>query len=126
MVTGKNSPVLHAAAACVITAVKVLAGLPDELLLISPEVLQSVGTLKRDFMKSKRISLDLGEALIALSVSVPGNSTAEIAMRKLADLNGCEMHLTLLPSPGDEAGLRRLGINLTCDPLFASSNLFED
>ena len=126
VVTGKNSPVLHAAAACVINAVKVLAGLPDELLLISPEVLQSVGTLKRDFMKSKRISLDLGEALIALSVSVPGNSTAEIAMRKLADLNGCEMHLTLLPSPGDEAGLRRLGINLTCDPLFASSNLFED
>ena len=126
VVTGKNSPVLHAAAACVINAVKVLAGLPDELLLISPEVLHSVGTLKRDYMNSKRVSLDLGEALIALSVSVPGNAEAELAMSKLSDLCGCEMHLTLLPSPGDEAGLRRLGVNLTCDPLFASSNLFED
>ena len=126
IVTGKNSPVMHAAAACVINAIKTLAGLPDELLLISPEVLQSVGQLKRDFLKSKRVSLDLGEALIALSVSVPANPAAELAMRKLANLSGCEMHLTLLPSPGDEAGLRRLGINLTCDPLFASSNLFED
>ena len=77
-------------------------------------------------MNSKRVSLDLGEALIALSVSVPGNAEAELAMSKLSDLCGCEMHLTLLPSPGDEAGLRRLGVNLTCDPLFASSNLFED
>ena len=72
------------------------------------------------------LPITLGEALIALSVSVPANPAAELAMRKLANLSGCEMHLTLLPSPGDEAGLRRLGINLTCDPLFASSNLFED
>jgi len=126
IVTGKNSPVMHAAAACVINAIKVLAALPDELLLISPEVLHSVGMLKKDFMKSKRMSLDLGEALIALSVSGPANPAAELAMRKLSRLAGCEMHLTLLPSPGDEAGLRRLGINLTCDPLFASRDLFED
>ncbi len=126
IITGKNSPLMHAAASCVINAIKMLAGLPDELLLISPEVIDSVGMLKKDFLKSKRVSLDLGEALIALSVSVPANPAAGLAMRNLPRLSGCEMHLTHLPTPGDEAGLRKLGINLTSEPKFASRDLFVD
>ena len=40
-------------------------------------------------------------------------------------LRGAEIHLTHIPAPGDEAGLRRLGVNLTCDPSFATRNLFS-
>jgi uncharacterized protein (UPF0371 family) len=110
----------------VINAVKVLAGLPDELPLISPVVIDSVADLKKKFLKSKRVSLDLGEALIALSVSVPSNPAAKLAMQQLPHLADCEMHLTHLPTPGDEAGLRKLGINLTSEPQFASHDLFVD
>ncbi len=126
IITGKNSPLMHAAASCVINAIKVLAGLPDSLLMISPDVIDSVGVLKKDFLQSKRVSLDLGEALIALSVSVPANPAAHLAMQQLQQLSGCEMHLSHLPTPGDEAGLRKLGINLTSDPKFASRDLFVD
>jgi uncharacterized protein (UPF0371 family) len=45
-------------------------------------------------------------------------------MEKLKDLHGCEVHMTHLPTTGDEGGLRRLGVNLTTDPNFASKNLF--
>ena len=45
-------------------------------------------------------------------------------MMQIPDLPGCEIHLTHLPTPGDERGLRRLGVNLTCDPSFASNKLF--
>ena len=45
-------------------------------------------------------------------------------MEKLEELRGCEMHLTHIPTPGDEAGLRRLGVNLTSDPNFATRSLF--
>ena len=76
--------------------------------------------------KSRRVSLDLGEALIALSVSVPGNPAAQLALQQLSKLSGCEMHLTHLPSPGDEGGLRKLGINLTSEPKIAGSELFMD
>lgn len=126
VITGKNSPLMHAAASCVINAVKVLAGLPDELPLISPVVIDSVADLKKKFLKSKRVSLDLGEALIALSVSVPSNPAAKLAMQQLPHLADCEMHLTHLPTPGDEAGLRKLGINLTSEPKFASHDLFTE
>ena len=126
IVTGKNSPLLHAASSCVLNAVKVLAGLPDDLPLISPDVINSVGLLKKNILKIKRVSLALDETLIALSVSMANNPTAKLAVNQLSKLGGCEMHCSHLPTPGDEAGLRKLGINLTCDPVFASRDLFVD
>ena len=45
-------------------------------------------------------------------------------MEKLRELNGCEAHMTHMPTPGDEAGLRRLGINLTSDAEFSTKSLF--
>jgi uncharacterized protein (UPF0371 family) len=46
------------------------------------------------------------------------------ALKLIDDLRGCELHLTHIPPPGDEAGLRKLGMNLTSDPNFASKQLF--
>ena len=62
--------------------------------------------------------------MIALSISATTNPTAQIAMEKLKELRGCEVHTTHIPTPGDEAGFRRLGINLTSDPNFSTHSLF--
>ena len=126
IVTGRNSPLMHAVSSCVLNAVKILAKLPDELPLIAPDVLDSVAALKKNILNSRRVSLSLDETLIALSVSTLNNPAAKLAMSKLRKLSGCEMHISHLPSPGDEAGLRKLGINLTCDAKFASRDLFVD
>lgn len=124
IVTGKNSPLMHAASACVLNTLKQLAKLPDELLLISPDVIDSVALLKKNGLKSRQVSLDLDETLIALAVSTTANPAAKLALGQIGRLAGCEMHITHMPTPGDEAGLRRLGINLTCDAAFASRDLF--
>ena len=124
IVTGKNSPLLHAASSVVLNAIKQLAGLPDPLHLISPDIIASVSSLKKDVLKAKRLSLDLEETLIALSVSLPSAPAVKMAMEQLPELRGCEMHMTHMPTPGDEAGLRKLGVNLTSDPNFSSKNLF--
>ena len=124
IITGKNSPLLHAASSCILNAIKHLAGLPDGLHLLSPEVIDSVSKLKRDVLHNKQISLTLVETLTALSVSVPSNPAASLAMEMLSKLQNCEMHISHLPPPGDEAGLRRLGINLTSEPVFTSRNIF--
>ncbi|HPP11821.1 MAG TPA: DUF1846 family protein, partial [bacterium] len=68
--------------------------------------------------------LDLEETLIALSMSATTNPTADLAMARLRELAGCEVHLTHIPAPGDEIGLRRLKVNLTVDPLFPSRDLY--
>ncbi len=124
IVTGKNSPQLHAASSVVLNAVKILAGLPDPCHLIPPQIIGSIAHLRTEILQASRASMDLTETLIALSVSAAGNPAAELALAQLAQLRGCEMHLTHIPTPGDDAGLRRLGINLTSDPNFSSHSLF--
>jgi len=84
----------------------------------------SLGHLKQEILSEKAVSLDLEETLVALSISATGNPAAEMAMAKLKEVKGCEVHMTHIPTPGDEAGLRRLGVNVTTDPNFATKDLF--
>ncbi|MGD2174175.1 MAG: DUF1846 domain-containing protein [Candidatus Brocadiaceae bacterium] len=125
IVSGKNSPLMHASSSLVLNAVKKLAGIPDDMHLLSPMVIESVGSLKQSIFNSRSASLDLEEALIALSISATMNPSAQRAMETLKDLQGCEAHLTHMPTPGDEAGLKSLGINLTSEPQFSSKSLFH-
>lgn len=124
IVTGSNSPLMHAASSVVLHAVKHLAGIPEKIKLLPPVITDALSTLKTKVMSEKTLSLDLVETLIALAISASANSAAQLALEKLKDLRGCEVHLTHMPTPGDEAGLRRLGVNLTSDPDFATKNLF--
>lgn len=123
IITGKNSPLMHAASSVILNAVKQLSGVPDCIHLLSPNITESITTLKKDILNKKTASLDLEETLIALGISATTNPTSQLAMQKLKELRGCEMHLTHIPTPGDEAGLRRLGINLTSDPNFPTKDL---
>jgi len=125
IVTGKNSPFLHASSAVVLNAAKHLAGIPKKIHLLPPVVTASIASLKRDVLGRKSVSLSLDEALIALSVSAAMNPSAQVAMEALKSLAGCELHLTHIPATGDEVGLRRLGLNATSDPFFAGNNLFH-
>jgi len=124
IVVGKNSPLMHAASSLVINAVKHLARVPDEIHLLAPSIVASVAKMKKEILGQKAVSLDLEETLIALGISVSANPTAQLCVEKLKELRGCDVHMTHIPTPGDEAGLRRLGVHLTSDANFATKNLF--
>jgi uncharacterized protein (UPF0371 family) len=124
IIRGKNSPLMHAASSLVLNAAKTLADIPDRMHLLSPSVIASVAKLKEDILGARSVSLDLSEVLICLSLNAAANPAAEMALEKLKDLRGCEVHMTHMPTPGDEAGLKRFGINLTTDPQFATGSLF--
>jgi len=124
IITGKNSPLMHAAASLVLNATKHLAGLPDSLLLLPKTLIDSVTYLKKDILNGKMVSLDVEETLILLGISALFNPAAQAALEKLKQLRDCEVHLTHIPTPGDEAGLRKLNVNLTCDPEYSSKSLF--
>ena len=124
IVTGSNSPNLHAASSLILHAIKHQAEIPDKIKLLPPNITESVKNLKTEVLNEKTLSLDLVETLIALSISATANPAAQLAMEKLVALRGCEVHVTHMPTPGDEAGLRRLGVNLTSDPNFSTKDLF--
>ncbi len=115
VVTGKNSTLLHAESATVLNAIKVLAGVDDEIKLLPEVVIKDINDLKTKILGEKTESLNVEEILIALAFGASINPTAKKCLDKLKDLRDCEMHTTHVLSSGDEGGLRKLGINVTTD-----------
>jgi len=126
IITGKNSPMLHAESAAVLNSVKVLSNIPDDIDLISPGVIQTITDLKKDLLKKKATCLNVDEALIALAISSATNPMAKAALGNLKKLENCEMHITHLPKQGDEAGLLRLKLNTTTDAKLSLLPYFQD
>jgi uncharacterized protein (UPF0371 family) len=124
IVTGVNSPRMHAASALLMNALKRLASLPESLDLLSTAVFDSVAEVKRIAYGRSAPSLDVEETLIALGISSTASPTARLALESLPALHGCEVHMTHMASPIDQKALRRLGLNLTSAPSFLSDKLF--
>ena len=125
MVTGHNSPLMHAGSAVVLNALKALAGIPKSIMLISPSVIDAITRMKRDVLRGRGVSLNIDEILSCLAMSSTTNEAAEKAMKCLPDLAEAEVHFTHIPSAGDTIGLRKLGINVTSEPRFPSKNIYN-
>jgi uncharacterized protein (UPF0371 family) len=115
IVTGKNSPLLHAESAVVLNAIKALSGIDKNTFLLPPQHIKSVITLKEAICGSTSVSLNLEETLIVLGFSAAVNPVAETCLGNLKQLAGCEMHITHIPSHGDYEGIRKLRLNFTTD-----------
>ena len=118
IVTGKTSKLLGASAALLLNALKAISNMPDDLHLISPVAIDPIQHLKVDHLGNRNPRLHTDETLIALSISAVTNPLAEQAMESLSKLRGCEAHSSVILSPVDEKILKRLGINLTCEPRY--------
>ena len=125
-VTGKNTEMMSASAACVFNAVKVLAGIDDSVKLISPYVIGPILDLKTKILGDRENPLSLDEALIALSICAATDPNAARATEKLAMLAGSEAHSSHMLIKADEDPFRKLGVNLTCDPEFLDNHLYSN
>lgn len=126
LVSGKNSEIMSASAACVFNAVKVLAGIDDSVKLISPYVIGPILDLKTKILKDKENTLTLDEALLALSICAATDVCAARAIEKLPELRECEAHSSHMLYKADENPFRKLGVNLTCEPEFLDNTLFNN
>jgi len=119
IVTGKTSDLLGACAALLLNALKDLAGLHDDLHLISPTVIDPIQHLKVDHLGNRNPRLHTDEVLIALSICAATDENAERAMEQLDKLRGCDVHSSVILSSVDENVFKRLGVNLTCQPRYS-------
>ena len=124
IITGKNSPLLHAESAAILNAVKTIAHIPDEIDVISRDVTKSMIQLKGS-MGLNSTSLDVKEVLDALAASAVIDDNARKCRDVLGKLKGCEMHTTHLMDTGDERPLEQLGLNVTTDAKLPFPNAYE-
>ncbi|HPR80584.1 MAG TPA: DUF1846 domain-containing protein [Enterococcus sp.] len=124
IITGRGSDLMDASAAAILNAIKKLANIGDEILLLSPNILEPIQKLKANELSGRITSLNTSEILIALSISAVTNPTAQLAYDKLTELKDTQAHSTVIFNKDDEQVLRNLGISFTCDPIYPSKNLF--
>ncbi len=125
IVYGKTSDLLGASSALLLNALKELAGINHKHHVISPDAIRPIQELKTKYLGSKNPRLHTDETLIALSVSAASNPEARLALEQLRRLKGCQAHTTVMISSVDIWELRKLGIDLTCEPTFEKQKKYK-
>ncbi len=125
IVTGKTSALLGASAAALLNAVKVLGGIADEVHLISPAFIEPIQGLKTRYLGSRNPRLHTDEVLIALSMCAATDQNARIALDQLPKLRGCQVHTSVMLSSVDINVFKKLGLELTSDPLYEIKKLYH-
>lgn len=116
VITGKESELLSASSALLINTIKEISGIPDDVYLLSPSVLESIFKLKQKTSYKRNYSLNLPEVLIALSICSKTNPIIEKTLEAIDKLRGLEAHSSYIISQSEQKILKSLGINLTCEP----------
>lgn len=124
IITGRTTNVMAAGSSLLLNCVKKLAGIPDDIHLIAPNVIEPMLMLKEKILCEKNSLLNVMEVLNALSICAAVNTAAEKCLNKLQELKGCDAHSSHIVSKADEIAFKKLAINLTCTPEFLSENLF--
>ena len=126
IITGKTSSLLGASSSCLINAMKYVANIGDDVLLIAPNVIEPIQSLKVDHLKGHNPRLHTDEVLIAIAITAVMNPNAKKAMDSLSLLEGAEMHSSVIVSEVDAKTLKKLGIHLTCEPQYQPKKLIHN
>ena len=116
IITGKTSELLGASSAMILNVIKRLADIPDESLLLSPQIIEPITRLKTDSMGSINPRLHVDEVLIALSICAATDPVAKKALEQLPRLQGLEAHSSVMLSSVDTQTFKKLGIHMNCEP----------
>ena len=126
LITSKTSDLLSAPAALILNSLKHLAGINDDLILISPAIIEPVSEMKIKILGNKNPRLHVDEVLIALTISARTNPLADLAIKKLPLLKNCEAHSTAILANIDSEVFKKLKINLTCEPEVFAKKLYHN
>ncbi len=125
IITGRTSELLGASSAMLLNALKTLADIPDEVKLISPEIIEPIQSLKVEHLGNHNPRLHTDEILIALSVCAASDELAARALDQLNNLKGTEVHSSVILSSVDLKTFRKLGVNLTSEPNYQTKKLYH-
>lgn len=126
IITGKQTELLSAPSSLILNAIKALTKIPDKIDLLSPLIIEPILKYKTQSTNNKPYHLQLQETLIALSIASVTNPMVQKALDNMKKIENCEAHSTYIIQNGDLSVLKNLKINLTCEPVYFSNDLFND
>lgn len=125
VVTGKTSERLGAASSLIMNALKEVAGVDMELEVISDEAIEPISRLKTHYLGSQNPRLHPDETLMALSITSATSPVAARVLTGLEELRGCDAFFSVIISATDEELLKKLGINVCCEPKYERAGIYH-
>ncbi len=125
VISGKTTNLLGASSAMLLNALKHLAGLEDEVILLAPSVIEPIQHLKVKHLGDHNPLMHINEVLIALTMCAENDENAKLALAQLDKLRGCEAHSSVILSGIDENVFSKLGVNLTCEPKYQTNKMYH-
>ena len=125
IITGKTSSLLGASSACLLNALKKLAGIDKPLQLIAPGVIEPIQNLKVEHLGNHNPRLHTDEMLIALTICSVMNPMAGYAIDQINSFKGCEAHSSVILSHVDEEMFKKLGVNISFEPRYQAKKLYH-
>ena len=124
IVTGKTSKLMGASSAALLNAAKVAANLPD-IELFSPKIIEPIQELKTKYLNGNNPRLHTDEVLVALAIGSQTSYSCQRALYALSDLKHSEVHSTVILSEVDVNTFKKLGMNITMDPIYQTKKLYH-
>lgn len=125
IVTGRTTALLGASSAALLNILKLLAGIPDSVLLLSRDVIEPVQLLKTTHLGNQNPRLHMDETLIALAVCAASDDAAARALEQIPRLRGLEVHSSVMLSPVDIGIFKKFGMRLTCEPVYETKKVYH-
>lgn len=116
IITAESGDLLGPSAALILNAVKHLAGIDHAVKLIPQHMIEPIQHTKINYLRSNNPRLHTDEVLVALSVLSTHDENCRRALEMLPQLNGCQVHSTVMLGEVDRKIFKKLGVGLTCDP----------
>ena len=116
IITAKSSPLLGPSAALLLNATKHLAGIDHSVKLIPQEFIEPIQQMKLEWLRGRNPRLHTDEVLVTLAVLSRHNEECRRALEQLPQLQGCQVHSTVMLGEVDHKIFKKLGVGLTCDP----------
>ena len=117
IISANSSELLGCSAALLLNATKHLAGIDHVVKLIPQSMIEPIQHTKVEYLGRKNPRLHSDEVLVALSVLSEQDDNCRHALEQLPKLRGCQMHATVILSEVDQKIFKKLGVQLTCEPV---------
>lgn len=117
IITSETSDLLGTCAALILNATKHLAGIDHKVKLIPAEMIEPIQDMKVNYLKGNNPRLHTDEVLVALAMLSLNDENCKKAIEQLPSLQNCQVHATVMLSEVDRKIFKKLGVDLTCDPV---------
>jgi len=117
IILGKRGKDLTAVSAAILNALKKIGDIDKEVDIVLRDIIKPVQDMRTGILGNDSTMLRADEMMITLAISASKDELAKKALDQIGELIGCDIHCSVTLYPQDMSILKKLGMNVTSEPV---------